>query len=127
MSSPAAVFRHDSPVIIEPDYFVAALGDHRLDRDGHAGQQPRPASGCSEIGYAGILVQVRAYSVADELPYNRVTTHLDIPLHRGANIADAIARHRRFDAFVQAFAVASIRACASLDTSPAGKVAALSP
>ena len=42
--------------------------------------------------------------MADELPYNRVTTHLDIPLHRGANIADAIARHRRFDAFVQAFA-----------------------
>ena len=48
-------------------------------------------------------MQVRAYSVADELPYHRVTTHLDIPLYRRADIADPIAGHRRPNALVQAF------------------------
>ena len=29
--------KNDGPVIIEPDYFVAALGNHRLDRERHTG------------------------------------------------------------------------------------------
>lgn len=48
-------------------------------------------------------MQVRAYSVADELPYHRVTTHLDIPLDGGADIADPAACDSGPDALVQAF------------------------
>ena len=72
-------------------------------------------------------MQVRAYSVADKLPYNRVTAHLDIPLNGRADIADPIARRRCFDAFVKAFAGSVHQSLRLGRNLPAAKVAALSP
>ena len=101
--------------------------DHRLNGDGHARQQLRTAAGSTEIGYAGVFVQIRAYSVADKLPYNRVTTHLDIPLHHRADIPHAVAGTGGFNALVQALAGGVHQRLCLAETLPAAKVAALSP
>ena len=77
--------------------------DHRFNGDCHARKQPWAAAGSTKIGNTGVFMQVRAYSVADELPYHRVTTHLDIPLDGGADIADPAACDSGPDALVQAF------------------------
>ena len=42
--------------------------------------------------------------MADELPYHRVTTHLDIPLHRRADVTHAVACGGHLDALVQTLA-----------------------
>ena len=58
----------------------------------HAGHQPHAPSGGAVIGNAGVLVELRTYSVADEISYHRVTASFDIRLHRVADIANAVAR-----------------------------------
>ena len=46
-------------------------------------------------------MQLRAYAVADKFPYHRVTASFDILLHRGADIADAVARLRSLDSLAR--------------------------
>src|SRR5699024_8063804 len=58
-------------------------------------------AGRAVIGYAGIFVQLRTYSVADEFSYHRVIASFDILLHRVADVPQAVARAGLFDAAAQ--------------------------
>ena len=92
------------------------------------GNRRTPLPGGAVIWNTGVFMQLRTYAVADKFPYHRVTASFDIPLHRAADIADAVARHSRLDSRSNRLSrVASISACASSETLPHGKVHALSP
>ena len=92
MGGKASVPRHGGPLIVQDFHPGLAHVHHGLDGDDHAGHQPHAPSGGAVIGNAGVLVELRTYSVADEISYHRVTASFDIRLHRVADIANAVAR-----------------------------------
>ena len=71
---------------------AAADVDHRLDRDDEALLELVAAgSGRPVVRDLRLLVHGGADAVADVLPHDREAARLRDPLHRGADVAEAVA------------------------------------
>jgi len=92
MRGERAVLGRDRPFVVVDVDLGAAGGDHRLDRDRHPLREQRPPAGLAEVGDVRILVVGTADPVADEAADDGEARALDVLLHRGGDVADAVAR-----------------------------------
>src|SRR5512143_805056 len=96
-----AVERHDRPAIAERLRRRTAEVHHRLDRDREAGHELLAPLGLAVVRDLRFFMELDADAVPDEIAHDAEARGLDNGLHRGADVADVVAEHRRRDAGVE--------------------------
>src|ERR1700688_2108836 len=83
------VARHRGPPVPEHLHGRPARVDHLLDGEHHALGQPWTAAGLAIVWHLRLLVHALADAVTDELPHDRKSERLDVPLDHVADVRDA--------------------------------------
>ena len=104
VSRQRAIHGDDSPVICKHLYFRSPCIDHRLDRDNHAGDQPRIRAGRHIVWYLRIFMNFKPNAVSAILPYNAVPLGCRMTENRSGNIKDSGSRLDGCNALFKGFA-----------------------
>src|SRR4051812_42654353 len=103
---PGVVLGHHGPLVVELDRLVGAEGQHRLDRDRHARDQPGALAGLAVVGQERFHVHLGADAVAavvlDDPVLHAVGLRRgqDRPLDRVRHVREPVADPQRLDARV---------------------------
>lgn len=98
-----AVEGHDGPTVVQYTDIASSGVDHRLDGDGHAGDEPGIGARGDIIRNLRILVHLESDSVTAVLAYDPVSESRGVAEHGPRYIVDARARDHGRDRLVQTF------------------------
>ena len=79
------------PPVIRNKYLLAALVNHRLNCQSHAGVEPRPSARCAVIRDTGVLMKLASDAVTYKIADYRKTVILDICLDGMRDVAESFA------------------------------------
>ena len=95
------VGRTDGPAVLVLPDLMGARRNHRLDTEDHAGADHFALSRLSVVGDVGGLVHLPSDAVPAEFADDAVVVRLQVTFNRMADVADAFARHRELEGFVE--------------------------
>src|SRR5829696_6605899 len=90
MGREAAIGGDHGPLVAEGLRDRTADGDHRLDGEGHALEQPRAPLGTAVVRYLRLLMKSRADAVADQLAHDAVPRPFGNLLDRMPDVAHVV-------------------------------------